>query len=433
MIRARQKLGKYQIERKLGEGGFASVFRALDTIEGTRVALKIPHPQFVNKETLEEFRSEIRLMAKLQHPNILGVRNADVIGGHLVVAFPLGDRTLAERLQNRISTSLALDFTEQILDAVAFAHHQKIIHCDIKPENLILFADNRLMLTDFGIAKIAQRTIRGSGSGTVGHVAPEQAMGQPSFRSDVFSIGLISYRMFSGHWPAWPFEWPPEGIKKVRGRIHANLIDLLKRSMEVNPRKRFRDADQMLNAFRRIKSRAIRSENGSSDQKKGKARKRTNRDWRTMRFRQWRKRYGQSLGVVYSCEKCNGPVTEAMQCCPWCGSDRRKFKNETRFPQCCPRCYRGMKLDWQYCPWCYGPGFEPPNDREYSDSRYVAKCSNTNCERKDLMPFMRYCPWCRRKVRRKWKLPESKDLCGSCKWGVDTEFWNYCPWCSSGL
>ena len=115
MIRARQKLGKYQIERKLGEGGFASVFRAFDTVEGTQVALKVPHPQFVNKETLEDFRHEIRLMAMLQHPNILGVRNADLMDGHLVVAFPLRERTLADRLQNRISTSLALEFNEQIL------------------------------------------------------------------------------------------------------------------------------------------------------------------------------------------------------------------------------------------------------------------------------------------------------------------------------
>ncbi len=403
---------------------------ALDTVEGIRVALKIPHAQFVNRETLDEFRREIRLIGRLQHPNILAVKNADFIDGHLVVAFPLGERSLDDRLQKRISTTLALEFSEQILDAVAFAHHHNVMHCDIKPENLILFPDHRLRLSDFGIARIAQRTIRGSGSGTVGYVAPEQAMGRPSFRSDVFSIGLIMYRMFCGHWPEWPFEWPPPGYERARKRLHPDMLGLMRRAMEVDPRKRFRDAEHMLKSFRRIRSRALRvSKNGAAPDRKRASR----RDWRTMRFRQWRKRHGTSLGTLFECDKCHGPVTEAMQGCPWCGVSRKKFSGETRFPQCCPRCNRGLKLDWSYCAWCYGPGFETDGDRQYPDVRYTAKCSGSRCQRRDLMPFMRYCPWCRNKVRRKWKLDQAGDACPSCGWGVDREFWTHCPWCTRNL
>ena len=148
MLRARQKLGKYRIDRKLDEGGFAAVYAAVDTIEGINVALKIPFPQYVNKESLDDFRKEVRLVSQLQHSHILPLKNAEFIDGHFVMVHPLGAGSLADRLQYRLSSALALNFTEQILKGVAFAHEQRIIHCDIKPENLILFPENRLLLSD---------------------------------------------------------------------------------------------------------------------------------------------------------------------------------------------------------------------------------------------------------------------------------------------
>jgi len=198
VLRAKQKLGKYRIERRLAEGGFANVFQAYDTIEGVRVALKVPHPELLTRGVLEDFRNEVRLMAQLDHPHVLPLKDASFIGPHFVVAFPLGERTLADRIQNRVSLPAALDYAGQMLSAVAYAHSRRVMHCDIKPENFLLFPGNRLRLSDFGIAKVARRTIQASGSGTVGYVAPEQAMGKPSFRSDVFSLGLILYRMLSG-------------------------------------------------------------------------------------------------------------------------------------------------------------------------------------------------------------------------------------------
>ncbi len=258
LIKPKQKLGKYRVERRLGEGGFATVFRAMDTIEGVRVALKVPHDRFVTPEVLDDFRHEVRVTAKLDHPNILPIKNAEFINGHFVIAFPLGQRTLSDRLQKRVSLTTALNFSEQMLDAVAHAHERRVIHCDIKPENFVVFPDNRLRLTDFGIAKVAMHTLRASGSGTIGYVAPEQAMGRPSFRSDVFSLGLIMIRLFSGNLPEWPFTWPPTGYRKMRGRLHADMIDLLRRATEVEPRKRFRDAVQMRDEFSRAKRRTLR-------------------------------------------------------------------------------------------------------------------------------------------------------------------------------
>lgn len=256
-LKVRQKLGKYRIEKRLSEGGFATVYQAFDTIEGQRVALKIPHSHQVDEELLKDFRHEARLAAKLNHPNILGIKDASVIDDYFVISMPLGERTLAERLQKRLSLKSCLELAEQFLEALAYAHQQRIIHCDVKPENMVLFSDKSLKLADFGIAKVALKTVRGSGTGTIGYMAPEQAMGKPSPRSDVFSAGLIMYRMLSGEWPEWPYNWPPAGIKKLRAKVHPDFVAFLKKAIDPQPRNRFRDCEQMRNAFLRLKPRVL--------------------------------------------------------------------------------------------------------------------------------------------------------------------------------
>ncbi|HUT57327.1 MAG TPA: serine/threonine-protein kinase [Phycisphaerae bacterium] len=425
-LRARQRLGKYKIQRKIAEGGFASVYQALDTIEGIRVALKVPHPHLLSPSVLEDFRREVRLAAKLDHPNILPVKDASMIENRFVVALPLGKASLDDRLRSRMSARTALGYAEQIMAAVAFAHRHRIMHCDIKPDNVIFDSQGRLRLTDFGVAKVAQKTISGSGSGTVGHIAPEQAMGRPSLRSDVFSLGLIVYRMLSGQQPEWPYDWPPEGYQKLRRRVHPDLIALLKRAMAIDPRKRFRDADQMLAAFRRLKRRAL---SGPSRRRRRPRAAAKTRHWLEVRQRQFKAQYGKKLRTHFLCRRCEGPVSEAMRYCPWCGAPRRVHRQETSLPARCPRCKRGTKLDWRFCPWCWGKGLRKVSDRTYTDRRYEARCGSPVCDRRDLMPFMRYCPWCHRKVRRRWKVPGSDQKCPSCGWGVVADFWNYCPWC----
>lgn len=267
-LRSRQRLGKYKIERRLAEGGFANVYQALDTIEGVRVALKVPHARLVNAGTLCEFRREARLVARLDHPQILSLKNADVIEGHFAIAFPLGIQSLEDRLQRRIATKTVLDYAEQLLEALAYAHHNRIIHCDVKPDNLVLFDDGRLRLTDFGIAKVAQRTIGASGSGTVGYMAPEQAMGKPRFASDVFSAGLVIYRMLSRQLPTWPYEWPLAGLTNARRRVDASMIDVLRTALEVNLRRRFVDAVEMLEAFRQARYPKLRLVRGTIPRRK---------------------------------------------------------------------------------------------------------------------------------------------------------------------
>ena len=122
-----------------------------------------------------------------------------------------------------------------------------------------------------------------------------------------------------------------------------------------------------------------------------------------------------------------------MTHCPWCATSRKIHNEETRFPIHCPRCNRGLKRDWKYCPWCYGAGFDDVATRKYTDTRYNSRCANSRCTRKVLMPFMRYCPWCRTKVKRDWQLKGNRHRCPSCRWGVLPSYWVACPWCGKKL
>lgn len=258
VLRARQRLGKYRIERRLAEGPFAVVYEAYDTVEGTHVALKVPHPHLTTRHWSDWFRKEARMAARLDHVNILPLKNAEFIDGYFVIASPLGECSLADRLCHRLSTARAMELAEQLLEAVAYAHQHRIIHCDIKPDNVILFPGNRLRLADFGIARVALRTVKASGSGTVGYVAPEQAMGRPSFQSDVFSLGLILYRMFAGTLPEWPYRWPPPGYDRLRRRLHPDMIAVIRKALQFEAKARYENAQQMLAAFRRARARTER-------------------------------------------------------------------------------------------------------------------------------------------------------------------------------
>lgn len=425
-IGKRQRFGKYRIRRRIADGGFARVYEATDTVEGVPVALKVPHRHLQTAELLSRVRREVRLVATLDHPNILPLKNAEEIEGHLVIVTPLGEETLATRLQRRLSTRQAIDYLGQLLDALAHAHARDIIHCDVKPENVILFEDGRLRLADFGIAKIDYQTrTMASGAGSIGFIAPEQALGKPCLASDVFSVSLVAYRMISGQLPTWPYEWPPPGIERLRRSVRPSLIEWIQRGMAVDKRKRFQDAERMRDAFERIRRRAVRD--GARAVRRRKADNATS--WKSLRLREFRKRYGKALEISSECSKCKGPISESMAFCPWCAHKPRSYRGPSRLPARCERCGRGKKLDWRFCSWCYGGAVGPESEREYSDTRYQKRCQSAGCSRKQLLPFSRYCPWCRAKVRKPWRIESERHTCKRCKWGIAKEFWNHCPWC----
>ncbi|WP_404305709.1 serine/threonine-protein kinase [Neorhodopirellula lusitana] len=260
-LRVGSRIGKYRLDKRIGSGGFADVYAASDTLLNIKVALKIPNSKWVSQELLNEFRRESKLTMELEHPNILPIRDAGFIDDYFVIVAPLASRTLDDRLGKRMKFETAFDFASQLIDAVSYAHERGIIHCDIKPENILLFDDGRLRLGDFGIAKVAHKTIASAGTGTLGYMAPEQAMGKPSARADVFSIGLIAYRMFSSKWPEYPFEWPLAGAANLRRRVHPDLISVIRKSVAIKPRDRFTDATRLAEAWEKCRLKATRFAN----------------------------------------------------------------------------------------------------------------------------------------------------------------------------
>jgi serine/threonine-protein kinase len=253
-IRVGSRLGKYRIQRKLGEGGFATVYAATDTVEGRQVAIKIPDDRYIsNAQSLDDLHREVRIMARLDHPGILQLKDARAINDRFLMVFPLGEESLADRLCRRMSRVLIVDYLVQMVDAVAYAHERRVLHRDIKPENFILFPDRVIRLTDFGLARIQTGAVHVSASGTLGYMAPEQAMGHPNFRSDVFALGLVLYRLLSGVLPEYPFQAPLPGYSRLRRGVAPELVTLIRKAIDPAPRKRFRDAVAMNNALAKIR------------------------------------------------------------------------------------------------------------------------------------------------------------------------------------
>lgn len=258
-------VGKYKLLRKMGDGGFAVVFHAHDVIQGIDVALKLPKSD-ADDDDLDDLEQEVKIVSQLDHPNILAIKNADYVYKNvLAVATPLGLCSLDDRMED-LSTQEILDITEQLLRGLAHAHEKGILHCDIKPENIICFEHNHFKLGDFGLAKAATKTAKTSNpGGTLGYMAPEHAMGQPAPRSDVFSVGVLIYELIVGELPEWPFEWPLPGYDKIKACV-PELVDtecgqatgpsFLQRALHPNG-ERYAHAGAMLSAFLPLKQRAL--------------------------------------------------------------------------------------------------------------------------------------------------------------------------------
>jgi serine/threonine-protein kinase len=418
------RLGKYRLERLLGTGGSCEVWKAKDCVEDISVALKIPQVDVKGARDNQSLFREIRLVAQLRHPHILSVKNADIIHGHVVLATELSVGTLADR-SKPMSVRRVLSIMSQVLDGLAYAHSKRLVHCDVTPGNIFLFPDSRAALGDFGIGlRLKGRMETVDEFGTPGYVAPEQAYGRPTFRSDCFSAGLILYEYVTGFLPRWPFRWPLRGHDRLRERTSLVFVKFLRKALAVDPARRFANAGQMLSALRDATPKFLRTGPILQRQDVQKS------DWRQMRREAFGKRYGRFFPVLFRCVSCGEPVTESMLICPWCGSDRNRFDARTQFSHICPRCHKGVLPEWRFCPWCYGAGFRSPSSVRTRGTRYHARCRYCGGQ---LMRFMRYCPWCRRKVRRPWQVRAFPEICARCGWSVDSSFWNYCPWCKQSL
>ncbi len=255
-LRRGTKLGKYKLDKRLGIGGSCEVWRARDTVEGVKVALKIPPENIEGAENTALLR-EIRLVSKLRHQHILPVKNADIIQGRAVLATELSTKTLDD-CSKPMSARRIVSIMEQVLAGLAYAHKHRVVHCDVTPGNIFLFESDRAALGDFGISKQKKGRMETMEEyGTPGYVSPEQAYGRPDYRSDCFSVGLILYEYLTGVLPKWPFKRPFKGEQRVKEKTTGVFLNFVVKALAVEPKKRYANAGKMLEALRKAKPRKL--------------------------------------------------------------------------------------------------------------------------------------------------------------------------------
>jgi eukaryotic-like serine/threonine-protein kinase len=201
--------GRYELEELVGSGGMSSVYRAHDRLLERTVAIKILHEQFTRDDAyVERFRREARAVAQLAHPNIVTVIDRGEQDGRQFIVFEYVDGMNLKELMVQdgpVTPREAIELALQVARGLSFAHENGLVHRDVKPQNVLLDADGRAKVTDFGIAHAVDvdgMTITGTVMGTSNYIAPEQARGQAvDEQTDVYSLGCVLYELLTGEVP----------------------------------------------------------------------------------------------------------------------------------------------------------------------------------------------------------------------------------------
>ncbi len=264
-----RKLEKYEIEEEIGHGGMATVYRAHDTVLDRAVALKVMHPHLRGaEEARRRFHREAQSVARLRHPRVLEIYDFSGEGSAeaYIAAELLTGPTLKQWREDRregVPAEIAACFVIEIAKALEAAHGAKIVHRDVKPENVLLHENRTLKLTDFGIADMVDAqsmTATGQILGSPGHMAPEQIEGKDTdARSDLFSLGTVLYYLATGRLP-FTGRNPHQVLKRIMdaefadplrvnptigGRLRAIII----KSLELQPENRYQSARELREAL----------------------------------------------------------------------------------------------------------------------------------------------------------------------------------------
>ena len=249
-------LGNYKILAPLGQGGMARVYRARQENLDREVAIKVLPPWYAaDRNFVERFKLEARLVARLSHPNIVTVHDASEYNGHLYIVMQLvNGGTLKHRLdavreQGKMMEPLEANRTfQQIASALGYAHEQGIIHRDIKPVNVLMDRSGRPILSDFGIAKALEGTKEltrpGAGVGTPEYMSPEQCKGEPvDGRADIYALGVMLFEALTGRTPFTGDNYP--------ALAHSHIYEEPPDPRMFNPNLSFEVAHVILTALRK--------------------------------------------------------------------------------------------------------------------------------------------------------------------------------------
>jgi serine/threonine-protein kinase len=265
---------RYRILGELGRGGMATVYKVQDLALGRIVAIKVLHPQYAHDpDFLARFQAEARAAANLVHPNVVDVFDVGQDGDqHFIVMEYVQGRDLKSliRTQAPLPIPRAVDLAIQVCAAVGYAHRSGLIHRDLKPQNVLVTPEDRVKVTDFGIARAvaeAAPTEPGTVWGTAQYLAPEQALGKPaSPASDVYALGVVLYEMLAGRLPfegdtrqaiaMQHIQADPPPLRRLNPQVPTQLEAIVSRAMVKEPAHRYPNADELGQALRAYRRRS---------------------------------------------------------------------------------------------------------------------------------------------------------------------------------
>ena len=256
-------VGPYDLERLLGQGGFAWVFAGRE-LDGTAVAVKVLMPRYAGDRQFESrFRNEAETAAKLQHPNIIRIRFVARSGSYVYFAMDLCADSLAARLEREgpLPEGDIVRIAGDVARALRFAHVQGVIHRDLKPDNILIHSDGRAVLSDFGIARAVSSYVASTGVnmtiGTPQYLSPEQAQGRPlDERVDFYALGVTLFKAATGEVPFTSTDWfelarmhveaTPPSLRKKRPVLSKRFERVVMKCLAKHPDDRYRDASALL-------------------------------------------------------------------------------------------------------------------------------------------------------------------------------------------
>src|SRR5215218_2160372 len=261
---------RFRLEERIGSGGMSSVYRAFDPTLERWVAIKLMHRDISSDpDQLERFRREARAVAQLNHPHVFTVIDAGEDEGAPYIVFEYVEgETLKDRIRRngRLPVAEAVAYAIEIARALECAHSHRLVHRDVKPQNVLIDPDGRAKVTDFGIARSLEAqglTAPGRVLGTTDYVSPEQALGhEVTEQSDIYSLGVVLYEMLTGEVPFKAdtqvavamkhVREPLPDVQRRRPEISASLAAVVERSTSKETQNRYQDVGQMVHDLEEV-------------------------------------------------------------------------------------------------------------------------------------------------------------------------------------